>query len=280
MSAALWAHTQVRPYQGHVTYLNAKWYYSSKSTDRPELKGLRDMICSAVDLHDNTRNPKTDKSVEPRSRTTGSTDDAGTGSSEPSAQQGGASTGLWARSRGIIRKSVVDPLVFSRHSPRYDATGVSLGFVVGFGVPMGGHVLGLGLLRLAVRFNIILAFAVSSVVNPFNIIPLYYGYYWLGSLVLGRPVAMNFEVFQRIMNPVLDKAYFWEVHAAFIQLGWEILVRWAVAAAILAVVSGALGYVVTYRIQKKRCMGKAQMLGIQYEKYLEELEENAQADKS
>jgi uncharacterized protein len=238
------------------------------------------MICSAVDLHDSQCNPKKDKSVEPRSRTTRSADDAGTESSEPSAQQGGASTGLWARGRWIIRKSVVDPLVFSRHSPRYDATGVSLGFVVGFGVPMGGHVLSLGLLRLAVRFNIILAFAVSSVVNPFSIIPLYYGYYWLGSLVLGRPVAMNFEVFQRIMNPVLDKAYFWEVHAAFIQLGWEILVRWAVAAAILAVVAGAVGYVVTYRIQKKRCMGKAQMLGIQYEKYLEELEEKAQADKS
>lgn len=237
------------------------------------------MICCAVDLHDNTHNSKTNRSVEPRSRAIGSTDEAGTESSEPGAQQGGASTGLWARSRGMLRRNVLDPLVFSRHSPWFDATGVSVGFVVGFGVPIGGHVLSLGLLRLALRFNFILALAVSSVVNPFNIIPLYYGYYWLGSFVLGRPVAMNFEVFQKIMNPVLDKGYFWEVHAAFIQLGWEILVRWAVAAAILAVVSGTLGYVVTYRIQKKRCMRKAQMLGIQYEKYLEELEENTQADK-
>ena len=115
---------------------------------------------------------------------------------------------------------------------------MSLGFVIGFGCPIGGHVLSFGLLRLLFRFNFILAVAVSSVVNPFTIIPLYYGYYWLGSLVLGRPVTMNFEVFQRIMNPVLDKAYFWEVYAAFIQLGWEILVRWLVTAAILAVVSG------------------------------------------
>jgi uncharacterized protein (DUF2062 family) len=144
---------------------------------------------------------------------------------------------------------------------------------------MGGHVLSLGLLRLALHFNFILALAVSTVVNPFTIIPLYYGYYWLGSLVLGRPVAMNFEVFQKIMNPVLDKGYFWEVHAAFIQLGWEILVRWAVAAAILAVVFGAIGYVITYRIQKKRCMKKAQVLGIQYEKYLEDLGRNSQAEK-
>ncbi len=188
--------------------------------------------------------------------------------------------GLWARGRETIRKNVIDPLVFSRHPPWFDATGVSLGFAVGFGVPMGGHVVSLGLLRLAFRFNFILALAVSSIVNPFNIIPLYYGYYWLGSLVLRRPVAMDFEVFRRIMNPVLDKAFFWEVHAAFIQLGWEILVRWVVAAAILAVITGTLGYVITFRIQRNRSARKARRLGVQYEKYLEELEENARADRS
>jgi uncharacterized protein len=192
--------------------------------------------------------------------------------------QAQAPTGLWARGREIIRRNIVDPLVFSRHPPRFDAVGVSLGLVIGFGAPIGGHVLGLGLLRLAFRFNFILALAVSSVVNPFNIIPLYYGYYWLGSIVLERPVAMNFEVFRKIMNPVLDKGYFWEVHTAFIQLGWEILVRWVVAAAILAVVFGTLGYVITFRIQKKRCMRKAQVLGIQYENYLEDLERNAHTD--
>lgn len=237
------------------------------------------MTCSAVYVHNNKRNPKTNQPTEPRSPGDSPTDGVGTGSGEPGTPQAQAPTGLWTRGREIIRKNFVDPLVFSRHSPRFDATGVSLGLVIGFGVPMGGHVLSLGLLRVAFRFNFILALAVSSVVNPFNIIPLYYGYYWLGSRVLERPVAMNFEVFRKIMNPVLDKGYFWEVHAAFIQLGWEILVRWAVAAAILAFVTGALGYVITFRIQKKRCRRKAQMLGIQYEKYLEDLEKNAQANR-
>ncbi len=233
------------------------------------------MTCSVVHVHDNTPNPKTDESVEPLSQVAGPRGGAGT---EPDTTiQAQAPNGLWARGREMIRKNIVDPLVFSRHHPRFDAVGVSVGFVIGFGVPMGGHILALGLLRLALRFNFVLAFAVSSVVNPFNIIPLYYGYYWLGSLVLKRPVAMNFEVFGKIMNPVLDKGYFWEVYAAFIQLGWEILVRWVVAAAILAAVSGALGYVITFRIQKKRCMRKAQILGIQYEKYLEDLKKNAPA---
>jgi uncharacterized protein len=218
------------------------------------------MTCSTIHGHDNRRNSKTDKSLE------------------PGVVQAQAPLGLWARGREMVRKNIVDPLVFSRHPPGFDAAGVSLGLVIGFGVPMGGHIVSLGLLRLAFRFNFILAFAVSSVVNPFSIIPLYYGYYWLGSRVLGRPVAMNFEVFRKIMNPVLDKGYFWEVYAAFIQLGWAILVRWAVAAAIMAVVFGLLGYVITFRIQKKRCMRKAQVLGIQYEKYLEDLAKDAQTD--
>ena len=51
------------------------------------------MLCSAVDPHDNSCHPKTDKSVEPRSRATGSTDEAGTESSEPGAQQGGSING-------------------------------------------------------------------------------------------------------------------------------------------------------------------------------------------
>ena len=220
------------------------------------------MIFSDVDLHSNPLHQKTDKSVKPRPPAPASSREPWIKSKEADARQRGSLMGLWARGRETIRKNVIDPLVFSRHPPWFDATGVSLGFAVGFGVPMGGHVVSLGLLRLAFRFNFILALAVSSIVNPFNIIPLYYGYYRLGSLVLGRPVAMDFEVFQRIMNPVLDKAFFWEVHAAFIRLGCEILIRWVIAAAIVAVISGALGYVITFRIQKKRCRTKARMLGV------------------
>jgi uncharacterized protein (DUF2062 family) len=236
------------------------------------------MTCSAGQGHDNKRNSKIGKSVEPRSRSVSASDGTGTEPREPGTFQAQVPSGLLGRGIEIVRKNVVDPLVFSRHPPEFDAAGVSLGLVVGFGVPMGGHIVSLGALRLALRFNFVLAFAVSSVVNPFSIIPLYYGYYWLGSHVLARPVAMNFEVFRKIMHPVLDKAYFWEVYAAFIHLGWEILVRWAVAAAIVALVSGTLGYVITFGIQKKRCMRKAQVLGIQYEKYLEDLKSNAQTD--
>ena len=237
------------------------------------------MIYGAVDPHDNSSDGENERAIEPRPPVIQDRRTARTPLDDSDTLQEGAQTGLWSRCRDIIRENVVDPLVFSRHPPRFDAVGVCVGFVIGFGVPMGGHILSLGFLRLIFRFNFILAFAFSSVVNPFDIVPLYYGYYWLGSLVLGRPVSMKFEVFRRLMNPVLETASFWEVHSALIQLGCEIFMRWALAAAILAAITGALGYLVTFRIQKKRCMRKAQMLGIQYERYVEELEARADENK-
>lgn len=77
----------------------------------------------------------------------------------------------------------------------------------------------------------------------------------------------------------MDKTYFWEALAAFADLGCEIVVRWTVAAVILATVFGILGYVVTFRIQEKRCRRAAEELGIAYEHFLEGLENEIRARK-
>ncbi|MGB6067748.1 MAG: DUF2062 domain-containing protein [Desulfomonilaceae bacterium] len=249
-----------------------------ENTDRLEVEDMRVMIRDAADPREKPYNPE-NKPVGLRSRIAAALREAEARSSDLAGRRPDAATGLWARGRELVRKNVIDPLIFSQHSPSFDAAGVALGFVVGFGCPFGSHVLTLSLLRLLFRFNLVLAVAFTFVINPINIVPFYYGYYRLGSLVLGRPVAINLEIFQRIMNPVLNKAYFWEAHAAFIQLGSEILARWLVSAVILATVSGVLGYIVTFRVQKERCMRRARMLGIQYEKYLAEVEKKARADE-
>jgi uncharacterized protein (DUF2062 family) len=103
-------------------------------------------------------------------------------------------------------------------------------------------------------------------------IPLYYGYYLLGSVMVGRAPSMNFEVFERLMHPVMEKTYFWEALSAFSQLGCEILFRWVIAAVILAVVFGLVGYGVTYRVQLKRCKRLAKELGVKYTKLLDEMD--------
>ena len=180
--------------------------------------------------------------------------------------------GFLPRLGQIIYDKLIRPLVSSRFPPWYDARGVALGLIIGFAIPVGGQILTLTLLRIAIRFNYLASLAFSLVSNPFNMIPLYYGYYLLGSLIVGRAPSMNFEVFERLMHPVMEKTYFWEALCAFAQLGCEILFRWVVAAVILALVFGFVGYLVTYRVQLKRCKRLAKELGIKYTRLLGEME--------
>jgi ABC-type spermidine/putrescine transport system permease subunit II len=58
-------------------------------------------------------------------------------------------------------------------------------------------------------------------------------------------------------------------------LGWEILIRWLVAAVVLSIFFGTVGYVVTYAIQKKRRMKAAQDLGLSWDEYLEILKQDS-----
>jgi uncharacterized protein (DUF2062 family) len=187
---------------------------------------------------------------------------------------------LPARFRRLVYINFIDPLVMSRHPPAFDALGVSLGLVIGFVIPLGGHLLVLALLRVFFRFNYLVAAGFTLVINPLNAIPLYYGYYWLGSIILGKSILINFQVFQNTMNPIMDKSYFWEYLSAFLDLGWEILIRWLTAAVLIAVVFGIAGYALTYRIQKRRCKRAAQIMGMKYEEFLEHLQQRAPGDNA
>ncbi|MGC8603172.1 MAG: DUF2062 domain-containing protein [Desulfomonilaceae bacterium] len=160
--------------------------------------------------------------------------------------------------------SVIRPLVVSHNTPDYDALGVALGLGVGLGAPLGSHMLFLGLLRLIFKFNVVVAFGFTFVVNPINAVPLYYGYYLLGSYALGEPASLSFDNFRKTVAPVMNSEYFWESMSTFFRLSGAVLLRWLTAGISLAVVIGALGYTVTYSIQKKRLHRTAARLGLEY----------------
>ncbi len=193
-----------------------------------------------------------------------------TGDESPDA---GACKGWVEWCRCVAYDSFIAPLASSRNPPWYDARAVSIGLIVGFGIPVGAQFIALGLLRSLFRFNLITALAFSFVSNPFTMIPVYYGYYRFGAFVLGRNVTMDFSVFQQLLHPISNSAYFWDAVAAFANLGKEFLMSWGTAALILSVVFGIIGYVATYEIQQARCIRKAKKMGLEYEKFLEDLEE-------
>ncbi len=160
----------------------------------------------------------------------------------------------------------------SNNPPWFDARGVAFGLLIGFGIPLGAQMVSLGLLRLILRFNVVIAFAFTWVNNPITLIPMYYAYYVLGSLLLGKPAVMTPADFHELMKPVLYAQYFWNSVHAFMILGADLLVRWFLAAVSIAIPAGMFGYFITHRVQQARCRRKAEKLGITYRKLLQQLE--------
>lgn len=172
----------------------------------------------------------------------------------------------------FFRKYFFDPFVSSNSPPWFDARGIAVGLFVGFGIPIGAQLIFLGVLRSLFRFNMLMAFAFTWVNNPISLIPMYYGYYYLGSLVLGKPPVMTASAFQELMTPVIHADYFWQAAQSFLYLGWDFVVRWTVMAVIIGLTTGAAGYTIGYYIQTEHCRRKAARMGITYEKLLKELE--------
>jgi uncharacterized protein (DUF2062 family) len=182
--------------------------------------------------------------------------------------------------RGIFYSRFIQPLVSSRNPPWFDARGVAVGLAIGFGVPVGIQMIVLGLLRLIFRFNAVIAFAFTWVNNPLTLIPMYYAYYCLGSLLLGRPSVMGLEAFRDLLRPLLTTSYFWEALRSYISLGEEIITRWSVTAVLVSMVSATVGYVAAYRVQRDRCIRRAERIGLTYENLLKDLGRKAQEGRS
>ncbi|MBI5568612.1 MAG: DUF2062 domain-containing protein [Desulfomonile tiedjei] len=180
--------------------------------------------------------------------------------------------GLLSGLAALSRKYFVDPFVSPANPPWFDARGVAVGLFIGLGVPLGVQMVALGLLRLFVGFNTAMAFAFTWVNNPISVIPMYYGYYYLGSTILGKSVSLSAESFQAMLKPMLHAAYFWEAFSSFLYLGWDLVLRWSLGAVIAAATCSILGYIVSYNVQKARCARRARQIGINYSQLLRDLE--------
>jgi uncharacterized protein len=175
-----------------------------------------------------------------------------------------------------FRKYFVEPFLSSRCPPWFDARGVAVGLFIGLGLPVGTQMIVLGLLRLIFRFNAIVAFACTWVNNPITIIPMYYGYYCLGSLMLGRQLIISAENFESLMRPILHAQHFWNSAQAFAYLGLDVVERWFVAALSVSGICSLMGYVGSYRLWMRRCRKKAALLGISYGELLSKLEDSVE----
>jgi uncharacterized protein len=169
----------------------------------------------------------------------------------------------------------IAPLVAQRLPPWCDARGVSAGLFVGLALPVGCHVAVLTGLRALFRFNYLAALLFSCVGNPITMIPLYYGYYHVGSRIAGKSPSLDFSAFQSLMHPVSESTFFWEALAAFGSLGWEILIRWGTAAFAFGTGAAILGYWAAMLAQTTRRKREARKRCMEYGALLAELEHRA-----
>lgn len=181
---------------------------------------------------------------------------------------------MWRRWRSRLYTWFVDPFITSRNPPWFDARAVGIGCVVGFGIPVGGQCAAMALARVFIRYNVAIAFAVSFITNPFTMIPMYYAYYYVGSLILGLEPTFTLDGFRQLMKPITNAGYFFESFGAFLSLSFDILKRWLVTSTILASIFGPLGYLASYHYQINKCKRRAKKLGMTYEKLLKDLEES------
>jgi len=168
---------------------------------------------------------------------------------------------------------LLEPLAASNMPPRYDARGIGIGLFIGFAIPLGLQMVFLGVLRAVCPFNAVVAFAFTWVNNPLSVVPLYYGYYYFGSLLLDKPATLSAEDFRQMMMPVMTAEHFWESLRHFALLGMDFFIRWSVAAAVIGVTMGCLGYLAGYYIQREHCRRKAERLGLTYDQLLGEFNE-------
>lgn len=174
--------------------------------------------------------------------------------------------------KGWLRKHFIDPLVGSANPPWFDARGMAVGLFIGAGFPLGTHTISLGLLRLLFRYNVVVAFAFTFINNPITLLPMYYGFYWLGCVILGDQALMSMDDFHKMIHPMITAGHFWEAVREFLALGADLLLKWTIGAFICSSIIAATGYVAGYWLLRKRCLKKARKLGMTYEKLVKELE--------
>lgn len=161
--------------------------------------------------------------------------------------------GFWGRLKRLIRFRLIMPALRGNHSPEYAARGIMIGVVCGM-MPMIGQswvVLAVWVVtrRLAWSFSPILAMLWTWVSNPFTAVPMFYGFYVTGQIMLGRWHDLSgFASFANLWHSSLrdDQGFFEQLKI----VGQLLLQEWGVAmwvgflpwAALAAYLSYLLGF--------------------------------------
>lgn len=180
--------------------------------------------------------------------------------------------GFWGRLKRLIRFRLIMPALRGNHPPEYAARGIMIGMVCGMMPIIGQSWIVLGIWIAARRlfgwsFSPILAVLWTWVSNPLTTVPMFYGFYVTGQIMLGQWNNLSgFSSFANLWHSSLkDDQSFLEQLKIIGQLllhDWGIamwlgFLPWAALAAYLSYVLG-LKLIIGHRTRRQVRLAKRQ----------------------
>lgn len=165
-----------------------------------------------------------------------------------------------------VRERLLQPLARAQGSPTSIARGAALGTFVALTPTVGIQMFLVTILALPLRANIPIPLALVWLSNPLTVIPMYYCYYWLGTLVLGletrgyRALAMRFSEQMRAMGSQGPLASLQTLGAEVL---WPLMVGSVILATVLAIPAYQIGLRLAARRRARMLREQAQALDVQ-----------------
>ena len=171
---------------------------------------------------------------------------------------------FWQKIKRICRYRLIIPLIRSPHPPTYKALGVAVGVAWSMTPLVGIQMYLVFMTWLAMKkvfrrdFSLPLGLAYTWITNVFTMIPIYYGFYVTGQVMLHRPVTGYSD-----LKGTLEEVFFADY--TFLQkwvMAFKILLEdWGVGMAVgclpWALVFGVGSYYLTLRYEQLRLEQKA-----------------------
>ncbi len=151
----------------------------------------------------------------------------------------------------FLREKIVEPLRRAQGTPESIARGGAIGLFIALTPTVGVQSLLVTAVAVPMRANLPVSLVMCWITNPVTLIPFYFSYYWVGSLLLGLPPAGYAQIGQRISEQfaMLNEASFLE---SMRPLGREILWPMCLGSMVLATLTAVPTYCVLVSIFRKR----------------------------
>lgn len=134
--------------------------------------------------------------------------------------------------------------------PERTALAFSVGVFIAFSPFLGLHTVMATVVAFWFRFNKVAVYTGTFVNNPFlTLVPIVVASYWLGALLLGRPLSLPAEGVELLSHPRLFDGDYWRRVGAH---AWDILLPFSLGGTLLSVVCSLAAYPVTLRLLRRK----------------------------